>query len=525
MFVFRNYTVENLFAEGTEFSGYDDISLIPADEKSLVWLYQAPIAFDSVKKAESINAMCDKLDFVADSIQSRQTLLICSLLDFNPIKIVDGNDEVEYAINHFNDHARQLAANSDSIQYLNVAEYFTQYPAKDWINWRFYFISQMIVAPVVAAGFSEWLNKRMAQLNGSRKKCLVLDLDNTLWGGVLGEDGLDGIKIGGDYPGNVFLYFQESLVELSKTGVILSVCSKNNEHDVLEAWNKNPFIKLNAKYISAYRINWQNKVDNIRELAKELNIGLDSMVFVDDNPTERELVRQELPMVSVPEFPKKPYGLIELYATLVNCYFRTPKLTAEDSAKTEQYRANARRANASRQFTDLTEFIKSLNINISIEAANRFNIARLAQMTQKTNQFNLTTHRYTEGDIAAMLDKGSLIYCIAVCDKFGDNGITGEIIVTHEGASAEIDTLLLSCRILGKGIENAFFKAIINRLYEEGITEVTARYIPTAKNSQVADFYDRQGMQLIDEANGEKVYTMQIAKPLDIECYYTIKFN
>lgn len=525
MFVFRNYTVENLFLKDTKFSGYDDISYLPTDEGQLVWLYQVPIGFNIDSKISAIEAMWEKLQFVAQRMEPQQSLIICELMDMFPVQEIDSDRRVSDAVSDFNLRARTLCENSISAKFLSVSEYFTRYPLTEWINWRFYFISQMIVAPTVAAGFQDWFSERLRQLNGARKKCLVLDLDNTLWGGVLGEDGVEGIKIGGDYPGNAFQYFQEALIQLSTTGVILTICSKNNESDVKEAWAKNPFIKLKEDYISAYRINWNNKADNIRELAKELNIGLDSMVFVDDNPTERELVKQQLPMVAVPDFPKKPYGLMDLYRYLATEYFRAYTLSDEDRKKTEQYKANAQRASASRQFSDLTDFIKSLNIRIDISPADKFNIQRIAQMTQKTNQFNLTTHRYSEADINSFIKKGDNVWCISVSDKFGDNGITGAIIVSKNGNQAYVDTLLLSCRILGKGIEDVFFKAIMNILRSYGITKVHATYLPTAKNSQVSDFYDRQGMTLITNIDGKKTYEIILEQALYIPEYYNIKTN
>lgn len=280
MYVFRNYTVENLFHDDTKFSGYDDISFIPTDESQLVWLYQAPIGFNIENKISAIETMWEKLQFVVQRMESHQSLVVCELLDMYSIHEVDNDNRLSDTIIEFNRKARKLSTDTISVKFLSVSEYFNQYPITEWINWRFYFISQMIVAPSVATGFQEWFAKRLCQINGARKKCLVLDLDNTLWGGVLGEDGIEGIKIGGDYPGNAFQYFQEALIEMSKSGIILTICSKNNEADVLEAWAKNPFIKLKDNYISAYRINWNNKADNIRELAKELNIGLDSIVLL-----------------------------------------------------------------------------------------------------------------------------------------------------------------------------------------------------------------------------------------------------
>lgn len=523
MFVFRNFTVENLFPEKTTFSGYGDIAYLPKDEKELVWCYQAPINFDPQQKTNEIEHFIAKLNMLADSISTEQTLYICTLVDLYSVNAVSSDYRTKVAIEKFNHAARELSDSRTNIKIIETAEYFSLFPKTQWINWRFYFISQMIVSPAVAAPFKGWLIRKIRQANGQRKKCLVLDLDNTLWGGVLGEDGVDGIKIGGDYPGNAFLYFQEALVELSKTGVILAVCSKNNENDVLEAWEKNPFIKLEKNFISSYRINWNNKADNIREIAAELNIGLDSIVFVDDNPTERELVRQKLPMVETPEFPTKPYGLMEFYENLVDEYFQTSFLTKEDVAKTEQYRANSLRAAAALKFADMSEFIRSLSIKIKILTADSFNIGRIAQMTQKTNQFNLTTRRYSESDINTFVKSGYIVLCGSVSDRFGDSGITAAIIIRTEQETAHIDSYLLSCRILGKGIENVFLSAVLNSLKNKGIKSVTAEFIPTPKNSQVADFYDRNKFVLKNETQeGVRHYELELDKYISTDDLYEI---
>lgn len=522
MFVFRNYTIENLFPEGIQFSGYDDVSVIPDSETELVWFYQVPINFETRGQLKEVEALNDKIEFVISNLKPEQTLYILSLENVFPLYFTDRDRSLCKAVAAFNDFARELEFTHANIRFIDFSEYLANYPRKDWIVWRFYFISQMVFSPEVAESFFNWFEKRKAQIAGNRKKCLILDLDNTLWGGVLGEDGIEGIQIGGDYPGNAYQYFQEGIVELGRHGIILTVCSKNNEADVIEAWKSNPFMKLTDKHLSSYRINWENKADNIRAIAKELNIGLDSMVFVDDSPTERELIRQELPMVSVPEFPKRPYGLMNLLKELVNDYFRAYKLTSEDLDKTEQYKANAMRSAALYQFSNLTDFIRSLEIQIDIVPADKFNIPRIAQMTQKTNQFNLTTHRYTEADITSFVERGDMIFCISVQDKFGDNGITGTIILRREGDTAIIDTLLLSCRILGKGIETAFVKTILNILHSNGITSVEASYIPTAKNGQVRDFYDRIGFDLCSESDSVKKYSISIKKAFQIEDYYKI---
>ena len=260
------------------------------------------------------------------------------------------------------------------------------------------------------------------------------------------------------------------------------------------------------------------------ELADELNIGLDSMVFIDDNPTEREWVRQMLPMVEVPDFPHKPYNLIPFYVNVVSQYFRIYSVTEEDSHKAEQYRANALRDTEKSKFDNYDDYLRSLDIKIDIASANDFNIQRIAQMTQKTNQFNLTTRRYTEVDIQKMLANGWLVYCMDVKDRFGDNGITGAVILKpFDDIKIEIDSLLLSCRVLGKGIEFAFLNYILNLLKNSGYNWVYSTYIPTAKNSQVADFYDKLDFKVMECNDNIKKYQIELNKKLSISDIYTIK--
>ena len=348
----------------------------------------------------------------------------------------------------------EAEAKYSNVKVLDIAEFTRNYSSADLFDWKFYFMSQMGMNPKLHKEFKLWFEQKLNSIALKRKKCLVLDLDNTLWGGILGEDGIAGIKIGGDYPGKAFLYFQEALLQLSKSGVMLAVCSKNNEQDVLDAWERNPYIVLRKDSFVAYRINWNDKATNIKEISEELNIGLDSFVFVDDNPTERELVKQMLPMVSVPDFPSQPYEFPIFFKQLVEQYFKVYSITDEDKKKTEQYKANAARNKAQQSFADFDKFLESLNIQLTIEKANEFNISRIAQMTQKTNQFNLTTKRYTDSDIHSFVEKGWDIWCISVADKFGDNGTTGLIMINGD----EIDTFLMSCRVLGKGIEFEFLK-------------------------------------------------------------------
>lgn len=523
LFVFRNNTVERFFPKDYAFSGYDDISFIPADANGYVWFYQAPIGYNREASVEEIQGYQQKFNFVLAQIDANKTVIALTMEDIYAVPFTEDDYSVRTAIEQYNVALFEAGKVHSNLKVIDYSEFTKNYPVADLFDWKFYFISQMGINPKLTKDFQAWWNRKLESIALKRKKCIVLDLDNTLWGGVLGEDGISGIKIGGDYPGKAFAFFQKSLLQLSKAGVILTVCSKNNEADVLEVWAKNPFMVLKKEHFAAYRINWTDKATNIRELAEELNIGLDSFVFVDDNPTERELIKQMLPMVSVPDFPAQPYELPLFLKQLVNDYFKVYSITDEDKKKTEQYKANAQRAQAQRSFVDFDSFLESLNIQITIEAANEFNIPRIAQMTQKTNQFNLTIKRYTDADVRSFVQGGWKIWCISVADKFGDNGITGCIMINSD----TIDTFLLSCRILGKGIEKAFLKQILLELRNQGLTEIKASYLPTAKNAQVKDFYEKCGFTCTAvDADGKKTYVLNLQDAdLEIEKYYHINMK
>lgn len=513
-YVFRNNTIERMLDGDYQFSGYDDYGVVPKAEAYL-WWYQVPVKMNREQLAAEVESYAHRLLWVVGQIGDKP-LLVLTLECMYDVRTNMSDRRLANAIETFNNTAWSLAAEKKNIKVVDSGKFLQQYPSNEWIDWKFYFISQMIINPRLKGAFSTWFAEQQRALVLQRKKCLVLDLDNTLWGGVLGEDGINGIQVDGDYPGKAFHLWNEGLKELMNDGVILAICSKNNESDV-EALFAAREMPLKMEDFACKRINWKDKATNIREIAQELNIGLDSMVFVDDNPTERELIRQQLPMVSVPEWPAQPYELPTFYAQLVKEYFSVYTLTEEDRKKTEQYRQNANRAQLQAQYTDMTDFLRSLDIQLTIAPATEITIPRIAQMTQKTNQFNLTTKRYTESDIRTLLANGAQIWTLAVADRFGDNGITGLMIVTNGG---EVDTLLLSCRILGKGIEKAFVKTVLSKLE---INEIRAKYIPTEKNGQVSDFWNRIGMREL-ESEGVKEYSAKIADlDLTIKDYYKIK--
>lgn len=522
-FIFRNQTIEPFFDEkGVVFSAYDDISVIAEKAEIFIWFYQVPPG-ESTVVAKEVDTYIEKFKMVLSRVEQNKQIVVFTLYPLANTNIVSGNISLLLAIENFNRWVAEISKEHKNVRIVDFSEFTRHYPKEELVNWKFYFISQTLLSPKLAKDFKHWWQRKECELALKRKKCLVLDLDNTLWGGVLGEEGVEGIKIGGDYPGKAFAYWQQALMNLKNTGVMLAVCSKNNEQDVFEVWGKNPYLILRKDDFVAWRINWQDKARNIQELAAELNIGLDSMVFLDDNPTERELIKQLLPMVEVPEFPAKPYQLMDFFHRLVEDYFRVYSVTNEDLKKTEQYKANAQRAAELTKFSDFDDYLRSLDIKIDVLPLDLFNLPRVAQMTQKTNQFNLTTHRYTENDIQQMANDGALIYAISVSDKFGDNGITGEIILRpKDKESMIIDTLLLSCRILGKGIEFAFLDVILNLVAAKGIKLIEASYVKTAKNVHVADFFDCAGFVLSDATDNKKKYYLELTQQRTVKDCYSI---
>jgi FkbH-like protein len=333
---------------------------------------------------------------------------------------------------------------------------------------------------------------------GLNKKCLVLDCDNTLWGGIIGEDGLGGIKLGSEYPGSAFKEFQQEILTLYHRGILLALCSKNNEADVWEVFDKHPGMVIKKNHIVASRINWDNKAQNLAAIAIELNISLDSLVFVDDSDFETNLVKQMLPMVEVIHLPKQ--HAINYRAMIASCgLFDTLRLTEEDRKRGQMYKAESERNRLKQDASkNIDEFLRSLEMKVEIKLADHATTTRIAQLTQKTNQFNLTTKRYSEAEIGRFADDADMsVLYVKMSDRFGDLGIIGVAIVNHVEKNSELDTFLLSCRALGRGIETLLLDTCIAITQKKGREILTGQYVKTAKNGQVSDFYTKEGFECI----------------------------
>lgn len=341
----------------------------------------------------------------------------------------------------------------------------------------------------------------IAAIKGRARKCVVLDLDNTVWGGVIGDDGLDGICLGDGPIGEAFVDFQKYLLGLKERGVILAVCSKNDKMTAQEPFFKHPDMLLKLEDISVFRANWENKAENIREISRLLNIGMDSIVFVDDNPAERELVKKILPQVAVPDMPDDPAYFRQTLDRFG--YFETAGISVEDSKRTEYYRSNVAREDLKNDFTDLASYLRGLEMEARVGCFDDFHLPRVAQLINKSNQFHLTTKRYTENEVKELARNPDVI-CryFSLKDKFGDNGLIAVVIMKKSGGHGYvIDTWCMSCRVLSRGMEEYICQTMIELAMEKGARRIVGIYLPTAKNGLVADLYPRLGFNKISETN------------------------
>lgn len=346
----------------------------------------------------------------------------------------------------------------------------------------------------------EWL-RFLVPLSGRTAKALVVDLDNTLWGGVIGEDCMTGIKLGAEYPGASYQALQRAMLDFARKGILLAICSKNNPEDALEALEHHPAMLLRPQHFAAMRINWNDKAQNLHEIAAELNIGIDSLAFLDDNPVERENVRATVPEVTVIDLPNDP---TDYAAALRDCpVFERLTLSPEDQDRTALYAAERERSHAEQTLTSKEDFFRFLEQEAEVALVVPPTFARVSQLTQKTNQFNLTTRRYTEQQIADIAaEPVAQVSSIRVRDRYGDHGLVGVAITRDRGEDCEIDTFLLSCRVLGRTVESALLAHLAEQARARGRRRLLGCFLPTRKNAPARNFYSQHGFELQSQ-NGD----------------------
>lgn len=358
---------------------------------------------------------------------------------------------------------------------------------------------------------------------GKIKKCLILDLDNTVWGGIVGDDGWENIQVGhGLGIGKAFTEFQQWVKKMRNRGIIIAVCSKNDEEKAKEPFEKNPEMVLQLDDIAVFVANWNNKADNIRSIQSILNIGFDSMVFLDDNPFERNMVRENIPDITVPELPEDPGEYLE-YLYSLNL-FETISYSNADSDRTKQYQVEAQRAMLQHNFTNEGDFLQSLEMVSDVRGFEAFNIPRVAQLSQRSNQFNLRTVRYTEAEIEAISkDERYANFSFTLSDKFGDNGLIAVVILREQNVDTLfIETWLMSCRVLKRGMEHFVLNTIVSYAKEKGYKRIIGEYLPSAKNKMVEKHYPDLGFSKIESVDSAQ-YALDVEEYQNMECYIMIK--
>jgi FkbH-like protein len=376
---------------------------------------------------------------------------------------------------------------------VDTAQCLERVGAQNYYDWRYWHMAHFPFSRTAMAEMSVEIGKYIRALAGKVSKCLVLDCDNTLWGGIIGEVGINGICIGNEHPGATFRDFQLEVLNLYNRGVILAVCSKNNEKDVLDVFQSHMGMILREEHFAIMRINWQDKASNLREIASELNIGLDSMVFVDDSEFEINLVQTAIPEVETLHMPTSKAAFSR--SRLASCgLFDTIVLTEEDKKRSQSYRDDVARKALKTQTSNLDDYLESLRMCIVVEHVGDCDLERAAQLCQRTNQFNLSTKRYTRDDLIAIRESSyNTLHMMKLSDRFGNYGTVGICIIKFNGSEAIIDTFLMSCRILGREAETAFLAICANEAISNGAKKIKGCYIPTKKNAQVYEFLVKQG--------------------------------
>ena len=491
-----------------------DMLLVASEARALGLDRAADSRDDATRRVEEA---LGQLKMVAGAFRPAVSAAILVQTIAPPIDALFGSfDRVEavspYAmVEALNRHLADWAAEGQ-IVLVDIARLAASVGLERWDAPRHWHASKLSFDPEMAPVYGDVIARTIAALRGRSRKCLVLDLDNTLWGGVIGDDGVGGIKLGqGSAAGEAFLAIQQTALELRRRGVVLAVCSKNEEAAARLPFREHPDMLIREEDIAVFQANWTDKAANLRAIAQTLNIGVDALVFLDDNPAEREQVRRELPMVAVPEVPDDA----ALFPRMLMAagYFEAVAFTQDDRERAGMYQANAQRAAAVSASGDIDSYLSSLEMVCTIRPVDALSRPRVAQLINKSNQFNLTTRRYTEAQVeAAETDPARHISQLRLVDKFGDNGIICVLVADKADRQWEIDTWLMSCRVLGRRVQEASLAHLVGAARAEGAGRLIGRYIPSPKNAMVADHYGKLGFTRNETlADGTTVWSLELS--------------
>ena len=501
---------------------YDQINMQITDASSTLYVSQPDyiIIFHSAQKLQSkfySGPKSEKIDFSSNHIAYLNNLMECIQSNLSKTKIIycnlplldsgvygnysnKTNLSFTYHLRKINTMLMDLSMQVKNLFIADIEQLNSFYGKSVTVSPAIYiqsgFVFSIDFLPTVAKCFTDII----LSIEGNFKKCLILDLDNTTWGGVIGDDGIENIEVGDLGIGKAFTELQLWAKQLKERGIILCVCSKNTYEVAIEPFEKHPDMVLKLEDIAVFVANWENKADNIRHIQNVLNIGFDSMVFLDDNPFERNLVRGELPQVTVPELPSDPAEYLS-YLHQLNL-FETATISEEDSNRTQQYQEESRRVSLKKAFLNEAEYLQSLDMKAELVSFDKFNAPRVAQLSQRSNQFNLRTVRYTEGEIFNMSsDQLYDTMAISLKDKYGSYGLIAVIILTKAVEHLFIDTWFMSCRVLKRGVEKYTLNKIVEVAKRNNIKEIRGEYIPTSKNGLVENHYSELGFKKVNASN------------------------
>ena len=466
--------------------------------------------------AEAVEQLADKQVQLYQGIWNKlEASLGCQILQANfvlPIERALGNLESNYEYSH-SVYYKKINAKLEQKRGGNVTimdmDYWAGVVGKiNWFDNSSYYLSKTGFRMDYIGIVAEVFVKQIMALTGKVKKCLVLDLDNTLWGGVVGDDGCMGIQLDPNNAiGEAYRAFQQYVLQLKERGVILAVCSKNEEDIAKEPFEKNDKMILKLDDISCFIANWEDKAGNIRTIASKLNIGVDSLVFFDDNPAEREIVKKFVPEVLVVDVPEDPADYVQALSLCMP--FEWGQLTGEDFKRTQSYLQNSKRQELESSFVNYDEYLQALDMIGSVDEIDEYSKERFAQLINKSNQFNLRTIRYTEAAIEQMMqEENTKLLAVSLKDKFSDYGIISCVILKKDGEECFTDTWVMSCRVLKRGVEEFAFSHVCDMARSMGCSKLVGEYIPTAKNRMVKDFYPGFGFEKI----GENKYVYDLTK-------------
>ena len=478
---------------------------------------------DAAAAAEAVAGSVQQFEMIRGALQKNcNAISIFQSLATPPEPLFGSFDRVLPGTNRqlINETNRALvdlvARNSSTAVLLDVAAIAETVGTAEWFSPSEWNMAKLPFSDVMVPLYADHVARLLAALRGKTRRCLVLDLDNTMWGGIIGDDGVDGIRLAqGDAVGEAFLSIQQMALSLRARGIVLAVSSKNEDATARLPFRNHPEMLVREEHIAVFQANWKDKASNIAAIAETLNLGLESFVLLDDNPAERALVRSSLPQVGVPELPEDP----ALYPLALSAagYFESTALSAEDRQRAAFYEGNARRVALKAEVTDMAAYLKSLEMEITFEPFDEVGRARISQLINKSNQFNLTTRRYTEADVAqAENDPACFTLQVRLSDNVGDNGMISVIICREASPDTwSIDTWLMSCRVLGREVENMVLAEIARHAQRAGIRRLIGEYLPTERNVMVKDHYQKLGFtRRSEKPNGETEW--ELALPVHI---------